>query len=97
MPTSEERDDVTAYRLARVEQAVLELRKEMQAEFTGVQTSIANLAFVSKEVYVSERQAMQKEIAEAHRLAQWAVGLVASTTVGAIVVAIIGMSGVFGP
>lgn len=95
-PPDNSSDDVTAFRLAGVEQAVRDLRRDVHDRFNEVAVSIGTLNFVSKDVYMSERESMRRDIESTHRLAQWAVGLVASTTIGAIIVAILGLSGVFG-
>lgn len=60
---------------------------------TIVATSVT---FVRLDLYLSERDALKDDIESVRKLSMWALALVVSTTIGAIVLGIIGASGAFG-
>lgn len=86
----DESSAVIAHRLTtlehRVEKGFATLNK------TIIDTSIT---FVRLDLYLSERDSMRADMDALRRLAMWSLGLVCSTAIGAVVLGIIGMSGVF--
>ena len=84
-----------SWRLKAVETTVSKMETHAAEGFASLGAQIANLSFVRADVYVSDQRALAEKVDNAHRLAMWAVGLTASTTIGAIVTGILTMSGAF--
>ena len=85
-----------AWRLGALESTVAKMELHAAEGFATLSSQIAGLSFVRVDVYTSDQRALQRDVENAHRLAMWAVGLTASTTIGAIVSGILALSGVFG-
>lgn len=92
-------DDITIgelnRRLERLEAWTHSFETKVDAQYRLLQTSIATLSFVSKDVYHSEMQAVKESIASVRAIAMWALGCVAAVVIGAVLASIIGLGGVF--
>ena len=85
-------EDVVGFRLRVLEGSVTELREHVDKRLDAIHATVGNLAYVSRDVYVSERDTMRdfnketRNIAESSRsIAMWALGLVAATAIAAII------------
>jgi hypothetical protein len=92
-----------AWRLRAVEQKVDRLESHTAEGFEGLSRQIAALAFVRSDVYAADQRAhdaamrvLTERIEATDRRAMWAIALVCTVAIGAIITAILGMSGVFG-
>lgn len=88
--------------LAHLDWRLTELERRYEAHtahidrrFDQLAAQVSSLPFVPAILYASERAAMDARVDNAHKLAMWAVGLTASTTIGAIVTSILTVSGAF--
>lgn len=82
-----------SWRLRALETTVGKLESHTTEGFAGLGAQIAGLSFVRADVYLADQRALAEKVENAHRLAMWAVGLTASTTIGAIVTGILTLSG----
>ena len=92
-PDPIERRRLEDYRLKKLEEGVAELWRHVDSRFDGVHVAIGQLQFVRQDVYTVEKVALKQEIDEAKdiatnakAIAMWALGLLCS----AVVVAVIG-------
>ena len=83
------------WRMAALERQAVTSAETIEHRFDRLQRSIDGLSFVRSDVYTSDQRALAEKVESAARLAMWAIGLVATTAIGAIVLAILGLSGVF--
>ena len=83
------------WRLRTLEAKVDKVETHTAEGFASLSTQLANLGFVRSDVYASDQRAVADKVENAHRLAMWAVGLTASTTIGAIITGILTVSGAF--
>jgi hypothetical protein len=97
-PTSAE----LGYRMTTLEKRVDTLTDLIERRFDGLSEQVKQLAFVRVDVYAADTRLKDREIldlketvAGVRTLAMWALGAVCSTTIGAIILAIIAVSGVF--
>ncbi len=87
---SDESTAVIVHRLTTLEHRV-------DDGFTTLNKTIidTSLTFVRLDLYLSERDNARADMEALRRLVMWAIGLVCSTTIGAVILGILGMSGVF--
>lgn len=90
------------WRMGEVERRMEQLAKQLNEGIAALGNQIGTLGFVRGDVYTSEKnaaierhKALDEKIEATHKLAMWAVALVVTTTIGAIITAILGVSGVF--
>lgn len=88
--------------LAHLDWRLTELEKRFEANtahidrrFDLLAAQVASLGHVRADVYASDQRALNEKVDNAHKLAMWAVGLTASTSIGAIVTGILAISGTF--
>lgn len=84
-----------AWRLKRLEDWTTRFEEKHDRQVADLQHSIGSLGYVRQDLYDSEHRSMSAELAETRRLAMWAVALVVSVTIGAIVTGILTAGGVF--
>lgn len=91
------------FRLAALEKRVDSLVEHLDRRFDGLSAQVKDLAFVRADVYAGDQRLTDAKIAaltekgdSTHKLAMWAVALVSTVTIGAIVSAILAAGGVFG-
>lgn len=78
-----------SWRLQAVEASVKEMRSHMDVGFAGLATRIDTLQFVPRGEYSIEHKGLEEKIEGVHRIAMWALGLVVTTVIGAIVTSIL--------
>lgn len=89
-----------AYRVGQVEHGLRELTRHLDSRLDALTGSIAGLSFVRTDLYNSERAAMAKQVEDARvgiekdltavkAIAMWALGVVVSAVVGAIIFAVV--------
>lgn len=83
------------WRLTEMEKRFEANTAHIDRRFDLLSTQVSTLAFVRADLYASEKAALEARVDNAHKLAMWAVGLTASTTIGAIVTGILTISGAF--
>lgn len=90
MATPADDDRVLAFRIGQLE-------RQVETGFKDVQKTIldTSLTFVRLDLYLSERDGMRADMDAIRKLAMWAVGLVCSTALGAVILGIVAMSGAF--
>ena len=78
-----------AYRLT-------ELEKKVDAGFASVNATIisTSVTYVRGDLYQAQREADRSDVEAARKLAMWALALVSSTALGAIVLGIVNASGI---
>lgn len=84
-----------SWRLRALETTVGKVEGQINEGLASIHHRFDGLSFVRTDVYMSDQRALAEKVDNAHRLAMWAVGLTASTTIGAIVTGILTMSGAF--
>lgn len=82
-------------RLERLEMWTHSFESKVDRQYTLLQTSIATLGFVSKDVYEANLKSIREEMDGIKRIAMWALGAIVSVVIGAVLVSIIGLGGVF--
>lgn len=84
-------------RLERLEAWTHNFEGKADRQYALLQTSIVTLGsgFISKDVYEANRRADRDEMESTKRIAMWALGAIVSVVIGAVLVSIIGLGGVF--
>lgn len=85
-----------SWRLRSLETTVGKVEAQINEGMASIHHRFDGLSFVRTDVYISDQRSLIEKVDNAHRIAMWAVGLTASTTIGAIVTGILAMSGIFG-
>lgn len=80
------------WRLRQLETTVGKLDHTMAGGFGELHTRISALTFVRADVYEAHRLAMERSIEASHKLAMWALGMVASLVLGAVVTLIVAVA-----
>lgn len=81
-------------RLESVERGLEKFSERVDRKFDELNGNLSALSFVNRDLYHSEMTAVRKDIENTHRLAMWSLGAVSSVVIGAIIIAILGASGV---
>ena len=83
------------YRLQQVEQGIAELRRQVDEGFRTIRSDMASLGFVRADVHTVEHASLHTELEsvtgvaeQAKAIAMWALGLLASGVVGAVIIAV---------
>ena len=73
-----------------------ELEKKVDAGFAGVNATIisTSVSYVRADLYDAQREADRSDVEAGRKLAMWALGIVVSTALGAIVLGIVSASGI---
>lgn len=77
------------FRMKALEDKVGETAKHTDTRLDQLGTQIANLAFVPRGEYMIEMKAMAEKVEAAHRLSMWALGVIVSGLIVAILVSLV--------
>lgn len=80
------------WRLRQLETTVGKMDHTMMSSFADLHTRISALTFVRADVYEAHRLAMERSIEASHKLGMWALGMVASLVLGAVVTLIVAVA-----